>query len=105
MKTFITFILALFCVTAHAEFFSGNDVYELHSTNEKGFLYYTAGVFDSGHNAYHCAPSNVTTGQVADMFYQFLRDNPNVRSFTAESIARSLFKTTWPCPAKRGSGA
>ena len=62
---------ALLCSSAHAQFFTGNDLLtRINSDNSidrtlaMGFI---MGVYDSSLLTEHCPPSNVTAGQVRDM--------------------------------------
>ena len=94
---------------AHAEFFTGNDLYN-RLNDESYFIQgvghgYVIGVFDVGQNALHCASNNVTAGQVKDLAKAYLRNNPEIRDKSADSILMSLFEKTWPCANRRkGTG-
>lgn len=103
MKKLATTLVGLtLCASAHAEFWSGNDVYHNLSDPDPftrgmatGFV---IGVFDVGQRAVWCAPDTVTVGQVRDMAKSYLNLTPDVRHRPAESILRDLFKAAWPCP-------
>jgi hypothetical protein len=90
---------------AHAEFADGNkllkdmtgDIYDrMHAMG------YVVGVFDMGRNVIHCAPNNVTAGQINDMVKNYLDNTPAERHLTGDTIVNRVLKAVWPC-AKRGS--
>ena len=92
--------LLLCCTAAQAEFYTGNDLLRQMNGNHSekmSALGYVAGVSDALQKAVHCAPMNVTVGQIHDMFYQHLTSRPEVRHFSADSILANLLKNTWPC--------
>ena len=97
----------LFCCTAaQAEFYTGNDVLskmEGSHSDKMAMLGYVAGVSDALQKTVHCVPSNVTLGQLHDMFKQHLINFPESRHFTADSLLANLLRANWPCP-RRGSG-
>ena len=98
-------LMALFCTSAHAEFYSGNDL--LGKINgdfgdQMLALGYVMGVFDAYRSVEHCPPENITAGQVRDMVRQHLVSSPSVRHLTADLQVRYVLKNAWPC-AKKGS--
>lgn len=102
-------VAALTCasLTAHAEFWSGNDLLEK-LKQQPGFdsalgLGYVMGVFDASRGAEHCPPDNITAGQVRDMVRQHLESTPATRHFVADVQVRYVLGRAWPC-AKKNSG-
>jgi hypothetical protein len=92
---------------AHAEFETGNKLYQnMTSSSNMEKMYaigYIAGVFDAYHSVYHCPPtSNVTLGQVNDIVKAYLDANPAQRHRTADQLVKEALQKTWPC-ANRGN--
>ena len=91
--------------SAHAEFVDGNKL--LSQIKDSGYfsqghaLGYIAGVADTGLGVIHCAPSNLTAGQLNDMVRNYLENTPAERHLTGDTIVNKVLKTVWPC-AKRG---
>ena len=100
-------ILALLLAgTAHAEFIDGNQLLsKLKDSNyfTQGYaMGYIVGIADMGMGIVHCAPPNVTAGQLNDMVKNYLENTPAERHMTGDAIVNKILKTMWPC-AKRGS--
>jgi hypothetical protein len=106
MKKLIA-IAALMCGTAHAEFFSGNELLRRMTSGdayERGTaLGYVLGAHDTGRGAAHCSPEEVTAGQVRDMVKAHLDSNPETRHMAADSHIMYVLKKVWPC--KKTGGA
>lgn len=91
---------------AHAEFLDGNKL--LSHLKDSGFfnqgyaMGYITGIADMGLGVVHCAPSNMTAGQINDMVRNYLENTPAERHLTGDTIVNKVLKTVWPC-AKRGS--
>jgi len=107
MKRIACLILVALCATAHAEFWDGNQIYE-RATSETWYdrgtaMGYIMGVTDTTLGISHCAPKNVTAGQVEAMVLQHLRLFPERRNRTGDSIVIEVLKNAWPC-APRNSG-
>lgn len=100
-------IPALLCGTAHAEFWSGNELLARINSSESydrgTAIGYIMGVFDATHGVSHCPPTTVTAGQVRDMVTKALNDAPSVRHLAADGFVIYPLKTAWPC-AKKGTG-
>ena len=104
MKRFI-FLLA-FSGMAHAEFNDGNQL--LSKLKDSSYfnhgygMGYIAGIADMGVGVVHCAPPNVTAGQLNDMVRNYLDNTPADRHLSGDTIVNKVLKTVWPC-SKRGS--
>ena len=61
---------------------------------------YIGGIYDSDNGAIVCAPSNVTRGQVQDIFFKFLQASPEVRHQPAHLLLAGLLRQAFPCPKK-----
>ena len=106
MKKIITIIALFVAASAHAEFKDGNKL--LSELNHEVFytrgvaMGYIMGVSDAGAGVIHCAPPNVTAGQVQDMVKNYLESTPAMRHWTADVIINYVLKSAWPCPKRRG---
>jgi hypothetical protein len=101
MRKLILSVCLLAALPAHAEFLTGNKLLQLiksSAENERNFAFgYVAGAFDTGHGAVHCAPENVTVGQVTDMVKNLLETTPSQRHKSADQFVNAMLSTTWPC--------
>lgn len=102
-------IAGLLCGTAHAEFFTGNDLLAKMNSNSpydnSMALGYVTGVFDTTLGIDHCTGERVTTGQARDVVRNYLEANPSVRQYSADMHTRIALGRAWPCPKKStGSG-
>jgi len=105
--------LCLWSTKVDAAFYTGNDMY-INCTTEKGDnLYYQNRAFCMGfvsavadvmwskhtlHGFRSCRPkSGVTLGQAVDVFIIYLRDNPSIRHFIAESLVAESLSLAFPC--------
>lgn len=108
MKKLIA-IAALMCGTAHAEFFSGNELLSRlnsESTYDRGVaMGYVIGVHDTGRGAVHCSPEAATGGQVRDIVKASLEASPELRHLSADSLIGHTLKKVWPCPKKTGGAS
>lgn len=65
--------------------------------NASFFLGYITASSDTFNNAEQiCVPPNVSTSQLADVVYQYLRDNPDQRQYTASSNVYVAFTRAFP---------
>ena len=101
-------ILALFSVSAHAEFRDGNRLLsDMTSENYQTralALGYVMGVSDAYYGILHCAPANATSGQIFDMVQNYLTNRPIERTKPADNIINHVMKSAWPCENKRDRG-
>lgn len=98
--------IALCSSAAHAEFYTGNDVYErMRSPNEVlrvESLLYIAGVVDTLRGVITCPPASVTLGQIFDMVKKYHERNPEHRSRSGDHAVATVMRAAWPC--KSGAG-
>ena len=94
--------LALLCGSAHAEFYTGNELLQrLNSESlaeRSAALGYIMGVADTGLGVVHCTPPNATAGQMESMVRNYLTNVPAERHRSADNIVSRILKVTWPCP-------
>lgn len=99
-------LLLLFAGAAHAEFWDGNKLLSrIESSNfyEQGLaMGYVIGIADMGYGVIHCAPSNVTAGQLNDMVKNYLNNVPAQRHRSGDVIVNHVLKSTWPCADRPG---
>ena len=107
MKKFIVGLLMVPAM-AHAEFFSGNDLYvKLQSTeimDRMQGMGYVMGIYDAQVHIHYC-PKNeslINAGQLRDIVFQQLANNPTQRHRPAYALISEAFKAVWPC-ANRGT--
>lgn len=105
MKALITTIALLCASAAHAEFYTGNDIFNRMTSRDAGdrtfALGFVGGVADLGHGVHHCAPGGVTLGQLYDMVKADMERHPAIRHMSAAMIVTVTLGDTWPC-AKKG---
>ena len=93
----------------HAEFFSGNDLLQRinsESYSERGSaLGYVMGVSDAIFGVVHCAPHDVTSGQLRDLMKHYLTNNPADRHNTANVLVAHVLKSIWPCAHNQRRGS
>ena len=98
---------ALLCGSAHAQFFTGNDLLTRinadNSTDRVLAMGFIMGVYDSTVLLEHCPPSNVTAGQVRDMVAKDLYNGAAARHLPAAAFVAYTLSVAWPC-AKKGKG-
>ena len=107
MKKFIVGLLMVPAM-AHAEFFSGNDLYgKLQSSDLMDRMHglgYVMGIYDAQVHIHYC-PKNeslINAGQLRDIVFQQLANNPTQRHRPAYALVSEAFKAVWPC-ANRGT--
>lgn len=101
MKATLILAAALAATSASAEFMTGNELLSRinSETNyERGTaIGYIMGAFDAGQGTTHCAPANVTAGQVRDMVRNVLTAAPAARHHSADSFVSYALMEAWPC--------
>lgn len=105
-------IVASFATPVRAEFFSGNTLFRICSSSEfvdmMDCLGYTSGASDAAQWRHFCPSEGITRGQIRDIVFAFLRDNPEVRNQTADLLVATALRRVWPCketPRNRGGSA
>ena len=107
---FASILLAsLLATSAHAEFFSGNDL--LTRLNKKDdsivdsmvSLGYISGVHDANNGVRFCTPVTVLTGQARDVVHKWLLANPEWRDYSGDLVVTFALTSVWPCPKKAKS--
>ncbi len=96
-------ILSLVTPAAHAEFFSGNDLYERLTGDAYAkslAMGYVVGVHDATRGVMHCSSTEATSGQVRDMVIRRLVERPEQRHLGADVLVTMTMRDTWPCPKK-----
>ena len=102
-------ITALAASSAHAEFYTGNQLLNLmngSNMEQMHALGYVVGIADVWTGVRVCAPSGsggINAGQVHDVVKQYLTNNPQVRHQTADVLTMNALSNVWPC-ANRSNG-
>ena len=90
---------------AHAEFWTGNDLYaKLQSSEMHERLHglgYVMGISDAYDGSAHCSGQSVTAGQTRDVVRLYLEQNPAVRDMNASIIVMVALGQAFPCPKDR----
>ena len=96
---------------AHAEFWTGNKLYERLTssdvTDRVQAMGYVMGVYDVAVHALFCPgpEGNITVGQIQDMAKNWLANNPHRRNESAEKLVTEAFRQVWPCRNRNSKGA
>lgn len=85
--------------TAHAEFYSGNELLQrmradVHSVIVLGYI---AGVVDAQRGFLACPPADVSLGQLYEMLRNHLERNAHQRHFSGDVLIAGMTSTIWPC--------
>lgn len=109
MRKLLATLLMVPCI-AHAEFWTGNNLYNKMNSVETmdriHALGYVMGVFDTAAGVDHCGQTmgNITSGQARDVAKQYLDQNPALRDMAADVLVRVAFSRAWPCPKSNNKG-
>ncbi len=107
MKRVLAALLLASTTTAHAAYYSGNELYDWLSGNAQygtlRGLFYVAGVVDTLNDDVLCLPGNVTLGQIRDVVMFELRTNPAQRHLPADVLVRAALEPIWACK-RRNNG-
>lgn len=103
-------------VPAQAGFYSGNELFEVCTTERSNSTYfektyecvaYIAGAVDAFNTTREvnklksCIPVDVTVSQLRDVTVDFLRGNPADRNSSASTLVFAATRKAWPCRKKR----
>ena len=106
MKHIIAALALVASTTASAQFYNGNDLLHRMDSGDSSqnmlAMGYVAGVVDMTRGEYHCAPANVTLGQVRDMVRNYIYNNPANRHMNGSVLVALPLVEIWPCPKKKG---
>lgn len=98
--------LAVASAPAHAEFYSGNDLYERirsrDSIERLEAIMYIAGAADAHRGVISCPSPEVTLGQVLDLVRNYLERNPERRHHPGDWAVAAALRPVFPC--KKGTG-
>ncbi|HEX7853732.1 MAG TPA: Rap1a/Tai family immunity protein [Sphingobium sp.] len=106
----------LFSVPADAGFYSGNELFDVCTTEradpshvEKTYecVAYIAGAVDAFNttrevnNLKSCIPARVTLSQLKDATVKYMRANPDDRDHSASALVFTATRKAWPCSKKK----
>lgn len=104
MKAIISTILLTLSTVASANYITGNELLERMNKRDPMhdmFVYgYVSAVSDFSRGDLHCAPLNVTVGQVRDLTHQRLMRDPSTRHRSASLLVAIALMEVWPCEKK-----
>ena len=98
-------------VMAHAEFWTGNNLYDRLSSSDVlervQALGYVMGVYDVYVHVTFCPvnQSSITAGQIRDMAAGWLAANASTRHRNAEALLNDMFRQAWPCRNRNNKGS
>ena len=105
-KLAITAVLV--CGSAHAQFYSGNEILrrmQSDSVVDKMIaLGFVAGVSDAWEHIMFCPPEGSTTGQTRDIALRYLLLNPSQRHKPAAELVADALMEVWPCARRPNKG-
>jgi hypothetical protein len=89
-----------------AIWYDGNKLYTVCQYSQSDCFSYALGVMDADYMSRtlqhlektYCLPGNATTGRIADIVTNFLRDHPGERQYVASSLVMLAIKPAFPCP-------
>lgn len=105
MKKALLLLLVFFSLTAHADFYDGNRLYELGKTLDTDhenysqtifFTGYVSGVIDACNGMFLLIPPNVTVGQLSSIVEKYLRENPERRNLAGAVVVYHAIATAFP---------
>ncbi|SJZ33498.1 Rap1a/Tai family immunity protein [Pantoea eucalypti] len=109
MKKILLSLTLLGC--SHAAFaYDGNDLYEWadaykdksgSSFNAGLYVGYINGIAEVFSGEVFCVPKNTRNGQLYDIVYLYLRDNPKFRTDSAGGIILKALSQAYPCEIKK----
>ena len=100
MKKFIAIAALCVTTTAHAAFYTGNELLTKINGDTHNRLHaigYIQGAVDAYSGIMFCPPANVTAGQITDMIRNYLTNTPAVRHRAADVIIMDALQPVWPC--------
>jgi hypothetical protein len=104
MKNKFILVGLLLSCSAHAQFKTGNKLYEQITSSSQmeqmNAIGYVTGVADTLQWAVVCAPSSINAGQLVDMTKLYLERSPARRHLAADGLILELLRATWPCKEK-----
>lgn len=88
-------------LAAERGYYTGEELYR-RGKDSFAVAYITA-VYDSDitaklEGASYCVPSGVKNGQLLDVAWKYLEEQPAKRHLSAAYLARLSFRAAWPCP-------
>jgi hypothetical protein len=111
MKMLRLTILFIFFNSANAATFeTGNAIYSgledwkrdssINSIRASTSFGYVIGVHDALQDALICSPPNITKGQIVDVVFNYLKENPQTRHLSAEVLINQALIRFYPCKKK-----
>lgn len=103
----LALLAALIGGTAHAEFYTGNQLLNMMNGSNMEKMHalgYVVGVSDVWTGVRICPSSGVNAGQVNDVVQQYLTNNPHLRHQTADALTLTALGNVWPCANNNRGG-
>lgn len=115
MKKLLAALLAIGAVNANAFFFeailaeAGSGYYSGEEMYRRGKDAFSIGYVTAVHDAdltsnpldgMYCVPAGAKNGQLVDVAWLYLEQNPAKRHLHAAHLVRQSWRAAWPCPPK-----
>ncbi|MBX5001454.1 Rap1a/Tai family immunity protein [Rhizobium lentis] len=123
MRAILAMSIFAMAETAHAGFYTGNELHELCQGDREAVLGYVAGVIDKSTydlsvlstldqappgdvvtfarkyrmGGFICFPEGMILRQARDVVCKYIADHPENRQKTAEGLVQSALYDAWPC--------
>ncbi|MBT8523989.1 hypothetical protein G6735_06645 [Polynucleobacter paneuropaeus] len=104
---FLAIFYSFFISNGYAAFKTGNEIYpgledwkrtpSINQTTAAIAFGYVVGVSDALDQAIFCLPPSVTAGQITDIVYAYMRDNPQIRQKDASYLVATALKPYFQC--------
>lgn len=104
---FLAIFFSFFVSNGYAAFKTGNEIYagledwkrttSTNLTTSAIAFGYVVGVSDALDQVVFCLPSSVTAGQITDIVYAYMRDNPQIRQKDASYLVAAALKPYFQC--------
>ena len=101
MLRFVLMTTLSLTMTATAEMFNGNQMWEMCQSRAVGFCNgYVIGTLDAlvTQGLTTCTPDGLTAEQLRDLVVRWLRDHPEKRHLSGTWIVANTLRENFPCP-------
>ena len=101
MSKLLAATLLALCSVTHAEFVSGEHLYNAFNSTDPSersvAAGYVVGVTDTVTGTHVCLPASTAVKQVVGLVYQWLEHNPQYRHNSGDRVVVAVLAQAWPC--------